>query len=137
MPTWNYAMVQVRGTARLIEGPEFLRPQLDALTDRHEGPRADPWAVSDAPETFVASQMRGIVGLEIEVTSILGKLKLSQNRNDADREGVRAGMMDEGEPLARLMPVITSYSIHYTKLYDTPLTPKLARDSQAAPARGR
>ena len=104
VPTWNYAMVQVRGQARLDASSEFLRDQLGALTDHQEGARAEPWAVSDAPESFVAAQMRGIVGLEILVETMEGKLKLSQNRPVQDRAGVRAGMMAEGDPLARLMP---------------------------------
>lgn len=104
VPTWNYAMVQVRGTARLHRDPAFLRAQLEALTASQETVRTEPWAVSDAPEDFVAQQMRAIVGLEIEITAMEGKLKLSQNRAPADRDGVRTGMIAEGEPLARLMP---------------------------------
>ncbi|MGD9918995.1 MAG: FMN-binding negative transcriptional regulator [Paenirhodobacter sp.] len=104
VPTWNYAMVQARGTARLIEGTDFLRPQIEALTEAQEHGRPAPWAVSDAPERFIAAQMRGITGLEIEVGALTGKLKLSQNRTEADRAGVRNGMIDEGVPLARLMP---------------------------------
>jgi transcriptional regulator len=104
VPTWNYAMVQVRGPARLDDSAAFLRPQIEALTTQQEAARAEPWAVSDAPEPFIAAQMRGIMGLEIEVQQIEGKLKLSQNRTAADRAGVRTGMIAEGEPLARLMP---------------------------------
>ncbi|MDD8023953.1 MAG: FMN-binding negative transcriptional regulator [Paracoccaceae bacterium] len=104
VPTWNYAIVQVRGPARLDDSAAFLRPQIEALTTQQEAARAEPWAVSDAPEPFIAAQMRGIMGLEIEVQQIEGKLKLSQNRTAADRAGVRTGMIAEGEPLARLMP---------------------------------
>lgn len=104
VPTWNYAMVQLRGTARLITDEPFLRAQIDALTHAQEAHRPDAWAVSDAPEEFIAAQLRGIVGLEIDILSMEGKLKLSQNRGKPDRAGVRAGMMAEGVPLARLMP---------------------------------
>ena len=104
VPTWNYVMVQLRGTARLIEDEAFLRAQIGALTERQEAGRANPWAVEDAPERFIAAQLRGIVGLEIAVETMQGKLKLSQNRSAADRAGVRAGLIAEGEPLARLMP---------------------------------
>lgn len=104
VPTWNYAMVQVRGLARLDGSDDFLRQQIDALTSGQESRRPDPWAVSDAPEAFVAAQMRGITGLEIRVSEMRGKLKLSQNRSAADRAGVRTGLMAEGDPLARLMP---------------------------------
>ncbi|SOB91839.1 PaiB family negative transcriptional regulator [Rhodobacter sp. JA431] len=104
VPTWNYAMVQVRGTARLITDDAFLRDQIAALTTHQEAERTEPWAVSDAPPEFITAQLRGITGLEIAITAMEGKLKLSQNRTAADRAGVRAGLMAEGDPLARLMP---------------------------------
>lgn len=104
VPTWNYAMVQVRGSARLDDGAEFLSAQIARLTEAQEAGRAQPWAVDDAPAPFIAAQMRGIVGLEITVERIEGKLKLSQNRSAEDRAGVHAGLMAEGQPLARLMP---------------------------------
>lgn len=104
VPTWNYAMVQVRGQARLDDSPEFLAAQIDTLTTAQETPRPAPWAVTDAPDPFIAAQMRGIVGLVIDINEMRGKLKLSQNRSAADRAGVRSGLMAEGQPLARLMP---------------------------------
>ena len=104
VPTWNYAMVQVRGTARLDDSPDFLSAQIARLTAGQEAGRPAPWAVDDAPAPFIAAQMRGIVGLEITVERMEGKLKLSQNRSAEDRAGVRAGLMAEGQPLARLMP---------------------------------
>lgn len=104
VPTWNYAMVQLRGQARLQPDAAFLRAQIAALTRQMESHRPAPWAVEDAPEDFLSAQMRGIVGIEIDIQTIEGKLKLSQNRGQPDREGVRAGMMAEGVPLARLMP---------------------------------
>ena len=104
VPTWNFAMVQARGRARLCPEAPFLRAQIEVLTAQMEHPRPAPWAVDDAPEDCIAAQMRAIVGVEIDIHSIEGKLKLSQNRGQPDREGVRAGMMAEGVPLARLMP---------------------------------
>lgn len=88
VPTWNYLMVQVRGTARLMTGADWLGQQINALTDHMEHDRSEPWAVSDAPETYIASQLRGIVGLEIDVTAMQGKWKAGQNRVEADRQGV-------------------------------------------------
>lgn len=88
VPTWNYLMVQVRGTARLMPDADWLRDQTDALTGQMEHDRPAPWAVSDAPETYIASQLRGIVGLEIDVTAMQGKWKAGQNRVEADREGI-------------------------------------------------
>jgi transcriptional regulator len=92
VPTWNYVMVQVRGTPKIIDDAPWLRSQVERLTDRHEQGRADPWAVDDAPAAFIAGQIRGIVGLEIAITAIAGKFKLSQNRSAADQAGVLAGL---------------------------------------------
>ncbi|MBB3965206.1 FMN-binding negative transcriptional regulator [Rhizobium metallidurans] len=92
VPTWNYAVVQVRGAARVIEDADWLLAQITALTTQHETPREKPWAVSDAPEAYVKAQMKGIVGVEIEITAIEGKWKVSQNRPIADRASVAAGL---------------------------------------------
>jgi transcriptional regulator len=98
VPTWNYAMVQVRGDARIIEDAAWLLANVSALSDAHEGRRQRPWAVSDAPEAFIASQLKGIVGIEIVIDRIEGKFKASQNRSVADRAGVVEGLGAEGDP---------------------------------------
>ena len=92
VPTWNYAIVQARGTARIIEDAEWLLAQISAITSQHESSRGTPWAVEDAPEDFIRAQLKGIVGVEIEISEIEGKWKVSQNRPVADREGVAAGL---------------------------------------------
>jgi transcriptional regulator len=92
VPTWNYVMVQARGTARVHEGRDWLLAQVSALTKTHEQGRRQPWAVSDAPAPYIASQLRGIVGMEIIIAAIEGKWKVSQNRPEADRSGVAAGL---------------------------------------------
>lgn len=92
VPTWNYLMVQARGHARLMPDAEWLRDQVGALSTQMEQDRADPWAVSDAPESYISSQLRGIVGLEIELTTMQGKWKASQNRVEADRTGVASAL---------------------------------------------
>ena len=97
VPTWNYMIVQARGRARRIEDPTWLRAQTDALTQAQEAGTTEPWAVEDAPSDFIASQIKGIVGVEIPVERIDGKWKLSQNRNLADRSGVVAGLKAAGE----------------------------------------
>jgi len=94
VPTWNYCMVQASGIARVHEDAEWLHKQITALTQGHEGKRAAPWAVIDAPDSFIQSQIRGIVGVEIEISAISGKWKMSQNRNEADRKGVIEGVGD-------------------------------------------
>ena len=97
VPTWNYAVVHVRGVLTFFEDAEWLRAAVERLTHHHEGRRTDPWQVSDAPERFVAGQLKGIVGFEIAIASMEGKYKLSQNRSEPDREGVIAGLADEGD----------------------------------------
>ena len=94
VPTWNYAMVQVRGPARVVEDGQWLRAQIGVLTAGQEGARSTPWAVEDAPEDFIAAQIKGIVGIEIDIAAIDGKWKVSQNRSAADREGVMHGLAD-------------------------------------------
>ena len=88
VPTWNYTMVQARGTLRAVDDAAWLRALVGRLTARHEAAQAAPWAVSDAPDDFIAQMLGAIVGIEIELTSLVGKWKTSQNRNDADRLGV-------------------------------------------------
>jgi transcriptional regulator len=97
VPTWNYAVVQVWGRPAVMDDPAWLRAQIDELTHAQEDRRAKPWHVSDAPDDFVASQMKGIVGLEIPIARIEGKWKASQNRPMADREGVVTGLVTEGQ----------------------------------------
>ncbi|MDE3177445.1 MAG: FMN-binding negative transcriptional regulator [Pseudomonadota bacterium] len=101
VPTWNYVMAQARGTARVVESPDWLRAQVEQLTREREAARAEPWAVSDAPEDFVAQQLRAIVGVEIVLTDLRGKWKASQNRPPADREGVVEGLGDH--PMAGIV----------------------------------
>ncbi|HVL71502.1 MAG TPA: FMN-binding negative transcriptional regulator [Beijerinckiaceae bacterium] len=105
VPTWNYVMVQARGPVRVIEDEGWLREQIEALTRMQEGARTEPWAVDDAPAPFVAAQIRGIVGIEIEIARIEGKWKVSQNRPEADRRGVAAGLRAEpdGDAMAELV----------------------------------
>jgi transcriptional regulator len=95
VPTWNYVVVQARGRPRVIEDAGWLRIQIEALTRKKESERDAPWAVSDAPDDFVAAQIRQIVGVEIEIADIRGKWKVSQNRKAEDRAGVIAGLSAE------------------------------------------
>ncbi|MFA7413461.1 MAG: FMN-binding negative transcriptional regulator [Rhizobium sp.] len=95
VPTWNYAIVQVRGRVRVIEDSQWIRAQVDRLTDGHEGKRMIPWAVGDAPDDFITAQLKGIVGIEVQITAIEGKWKVSQNRGEPDRRGVADGLTAE------------------------------------------
>jgi transcriptional regulator len=103
VPTWNYAVVQAWGRPRVIDDREWLARQIRALTDRQEARRAEPWAVDDAPEPFVAAQLKGIVGIEIPIARIEGKWKVSQNRPPEDRAGVAQGLEGEGDGISRAM----------------------------------
>lgn len=104
VPTWNYVTVHARGRIRWIEDADWLRAHVTALSQAQEGPRPEPWAVADAPESYIAAMLRGIVGFELRIAQLDGKVKLSQNRDAADRESVAAAYEREGrEDMARLM----------------------------------
>ena len=92
VPTWDYVMVQARGRLRVIDDAAWLLAFVTRLTERHEAPLAAPWAVSDAPQDYIESMLRAIVGIEITLTALTGKWKLSQNRPAADRDGVVRGL---------------------------------------------
>jgi len=100
VPTWNYVMVQARGRLRAIDDKAWLRAFVTRLTDHHEGGRAAPWAVTDAPADFVDATLGAIVGIEIRLSSLVGKWKVSQNRSAADRAGVAAGLLRERDDSA-------------------------------------
>ena len=97
VPTWNYATVHAWGTPTLIEDPAWLRRQIDDLTGLLEDPRPVPWQVDDAPAPFVSAQLRGIVGVEIPISRLEGKWKMSQNRPEVDKLGVVDGFREQGE----------------------------------------
>ena len=98
VPTWNYAVVHAYGAIKVVDGAEWMRPFLERLTDRHEAPRAAPWKVGDAPADYLQTTMRAVVGIEIPISKLMGKWKVSQNRSKADREGVAAGLNEmQGE----------------------------------------
>ena len=97
VPTWNYITVQARGTLRAIDDPTWVRGLVTRLTDRHETPRPKPWALSDAPDDYIATMLRAIVGIEIELTALTGKWKVSQNRSTADRNGVAEGLREQAD----------------------------------------
>jgi transcriptional regulator len=104
VPTWNYITVQARGRAQRIDDPAWLRAQIEALTGARERGLAEPWTVDDAPADFITAQIKGIGGVEIPITHLDGKWKLSQNRNAADRAGVVEGLKAVGrDDLAALM----------------------------------
>lgn len=89
-------MVQARGLPRAIDYPDWIRDQIDLLSTAQEQARTKPWGVTDASEPFVAAQLQAIVAVEIPITHLEGKWKVSQNRSEADQAGVRTGLTEEG-----------------------------------------
>lgn len=92
VPTWDYLVVEARGTLVTFDDDVRLLALLNRLTERHEAGREHRWQVADAPADYVRDEMRHIVGIELQIESLLGRYKLSQNRNAVDREGARAGL---------------------------------------------
>jgi transcriptional regulator len=103
VPTFNYIVVHAYGAMRIIEDADWLRKFVGRLTERFEAARAQPWAVSDAPDEFVSMQLRAIVGIEIAMTRLIGKWKTSQNRPAADQIGVVAGLRESDDAVAQAM----------------------------------
>jgi transcriptional regulator len=107
VPTWNYVDVHAYGTVRLIEESAWLRRFLHRLSERHEAGNPTPWQVQDLPEAYLQGMLKGIIGLDITVTRLEGKYKLSQNRPAADRPGVIAALEAKSDAdahaVARLM----------------------------------
>jgi len=100
VPTWNYVTVQAHGTITTIHDPDWLIPHVGRLVARHEAGRSHPWALTDAPADYVATQARAIVGLELRIARLEAKAKLSQNRSAADIAGAIEGL-SMGTPLER------------------------------------
>jgi transcriptional regulator len=92
VPTWNYVVVHAYGYLKVVEDDEWLIAHLGSLTAIHEAESAVPWKIGDAPADYIASQRKGIVGLEMEIRRLEGKWKLSQNRSQRDRSGVARGL---------------------------------------------
>jgi transcriptional regulator len=103
VPTWNYSAVHAYGPIEFFDDAQRLLEVVTRLTELHEKPRAKPWAVSDAPEPFIKSQLRGIVGFRLPIARLEGKRKLSQNRNAADRAGVARGLAESDRSMERLV----------------------------------
>jgi transcriptional regulator len=98
VPTWNYVAVHAYGTVRYVEDRVFLGAHLQALTTRHERDREHPWAIEDAPEEYIRQLEKAIVGVEVVITRLEGKWKMSQNRPVADIDGVVQGLSSSPRP---------------------------------------
>jgi transcriptional regulator len=108
VPTWNYVTVHAYGTLRFFDDRARLLDNVTGLTSRHESNRAEPWAVSDAPPEFVQGMLNAIIGVELTITRLEGKWKMSQNRPEPDQTGVIDGLREDGRPdLAREVALAT------------------------------
>lgn len=96
VPTWNYVIAHVYGRLVVHDDPAWIEGQIRRLTDRHEAGFAEPWSVDQAPAKFVERQLRAVVGVEVVISRIEAKFKLSQNQPRANVEGVVAGLEARG-----------------------------------------
>jgi transcriptional regulator len=94
VPTWNYEVLNVYGRLVVHDDPDWVLDLVTELTNRHEAGRSQPWQVTDAPESYTQSQLRGIVGVEVVIAKVEGKSKMSQNQPGRNRAGVVAGLRD-------------------------------------------
>ena len=97
VPTYNYVIAHGYGAMKIIDDHEWLRGLVTRLTNRFEDGRAAPWQVADAPAAFIDKQLAAIVGIEITLTKLIGKWKVSQNRPVDDRKGVIDGLTECGD----------------------------------------
>lgn len=100
VPTWNYQAVHVKGSIEFIYDVEWKLALLEKLTNTHEQTQSAPWSMSDAPQEYIDRLQAAVVGVEIEVTGIQGKFKLSQNQSDENKRGVRDGLIETKHPMA-------------------------------------
>ena len=103
VPTWNYVVVHAHGKARVIEDPHWILGMLNRLTDSQESRQTLPWRVGDAPLDFIDKLMRGIVGIEISIGRLEGKLKASQDEDMQDRLGTVKGLQSNHSDQSRDM----------------------------------
>ncbi len=112
VPTWNYVTVHAHGPVEFFQDYDRLLEVVTRLTGLHEGSRTEPWQVTDAPADYISAQLRGIVGLRMQVTRFEAKKKMSQNRSEADSRGVAQGLAQSDLPAerdaARLVPLTLS-----------------------------
>jgi transcriptional regulator len=107
VPTYNYAVVHAHGVLSVKDDPHWVRGMVERLTRRMEAQQPQPWHVSDAPADFIATQLKHIVGLELRITRLSGKWKVSQNRSAQDQQGVVAGLQALGTDAADALAELT------------------------------
>ncbi len=103
VPTWNYAVVHAYGFLRIVDNASWLRTQLETLTKHNEASFAEPWAISDAPSEYIDKIMTAIVGIEMSITKLLGKWKVSQNQPRENQISVISGLKTSAPPKSKAM----------------------------------
>lgn len=111
VPTWNHVVVHVFGVLRVMDDASWLRTHLHALTDQQEASFPVPWAVDDAPTDYIEKNMTAIVGLEMVITRMLGKWKVSQNQPMQNRIGVVSGLRASGRPESGAMAALVEAAV--------------------------
>lgn len=106
VPTWNYVVVHARGKLRVINDAHWLRTHLQMLTAQHEADFVQPWHLEDAPAGFIDQLMQAVVGIEIEITELTGKWKVSQNQPLENQLGVVQGLASQDNTQARAMAAV-------------------------------
>lgn len=97
VPTWNYSVVHAHGRIRIHDDARFVRRLLANLTRTHEAIESAPWKMADAPREYIEAMVQAVVGIEIEITELVGKFKLSQNKAEADRQGAADSLQARGQ----------------------------------------
>lgn len=103
VPTWNYTAVHATGSLRLIDDPEWVMAQIHTLTATHEASLEKPWAVSDAPAEYIEKMIGAVVGIEIVISRLVGKSKVSQNQPAVNQASLIAALEKSGNPMAELI----------------------------------
>jgi len=97
VPTWNYVAVHVKGTMKCIHEDSWILNHITKLSDLHEAGQSNPWSVNDAPPEYIQRMLPAIVGLELEIVSITGQWKVSQNQPHENQLGVISGLVEQGD----------------------------------------
>lgn len=101
VPTWNYAVVHVKGEISFIHDSDWILSIVDELTSKHEAGSSAPWSIADAPAEFIDKMLSAVVGINIDVASIVGKWKLSQNQPEINQQGVIQGLSSIDDPVSQ------------------------------------
>ncbi len=103
VPTWNYVTVHAHGIACAMESPDWIRGMLERLTDAQEAARPEPWRLADAPADYIEKMLRAVVGIEISINRLEGRLKVSQDEDRADRLGTVEGLRRTADSQSQLL----------------------------------